>query len=149
VLCALAVEHPSAHFIGIDLQKAAVGKGRARIAREGLKNVDLQVGSFLDKIGTDCDFLISRAALIYLNEEEYMQFLRMRLPRLRQKVLLHEIISTNGRTGFSHFFAHPVPEFVERCSEGHFDAEVSLLDYGPWRNEGAWSGAEMVFTRHV
>jgi hypothetical protein len=146
-LRALAHDFPAAKFIGIDLQKAAVVAGNEQVSREGLHNVDLQVGSFLDPIGLDCDVLISRTALIYLNEDEIRTFLRMRLPRIRGKLLLHEIISLTKQAGFSHFFAHPIPQLVETCGEGRFGAVVSVMDYEPWRKDGVWSGAEMVFTR--
>ena len=44
----LAVQYPDAKFIGVDLSRKQVAAGRARIAKLGLKNIELQCKSFTE-----------------------------------------------------------------------------------------------------
>jgi len=144
----LALQYPAARFIGIDIQRAAVLAGIARASALGIKNIDLKCVSCLDDtIEWACDFLISRTSLIYLSREQTEEFFRKRIPKIRQGMLFEEIISLTGQTQRSHFFAHPLPEIIERFSEGNFLANVTFLDYIPWKAESRWSGAKLSFTR--
>ena len=149
VLRKLAVLFPNATFFGIDLQKAAIKKGMEELARQKIGNVQLAIASCLESISLECDFMISRASIIYLDRHELNVFLRKRLPEIRQKLLMHEIISLTSQTQFTHFFAHPIPELVRANGNDLFDSHVKLLSYGPWKNGSIWSGAELVFTRKI
>lgn len=148
VLRELARRFPDGKFVGVDIQKAAVDLGEEVAAREGLSNIRLYCRSVLDdSLSWDCDYLISRTALIYLDQDEIRSFLRKRLPRIGRAILAHEIVSLTDGTKLSHFFAHPLAKIAEEVSDHRFHAAVKLLDYQPWKNENAWSGAEIVLAR--
>ena len=148
VLRHLARLFPSAKFIGIDIQKAAVLSGNAKIAEQGVANVRLLCKSCLDEdVDWNCDYLISRTALIYLNRQEVETFLGRRLPQVRRKFLLQEIVSLSETTGVSHFFANPISALAQRISGGKFTSRMELLDYAPWKRDGHWSGANIVLKR--
>jgi len=149
VLRRLAERFPSAHFVGIDLQKAAIDVGNKHLARSGVSrgNVQLVCGSCLgDDISWECDFLISRTALIYLDHEEIETFLRKRLPQIGRQAILQEIVSTTGKTERSHFYAHPIADLIEVIAPGQFKLTQEVLAYEPWRSE-RWTGANLFVTR--
>lgn len=147
VLRHIASLYPNASFIGIDLRKEAIAKGQADLATAGIKNIELYCASCLDDtIPWECDYLISRTSLIYLNVDQMCAFLTARLPNVRRKALLEEIISTTGAPELSHFYANPIPDLVRRASD-QFDVTSTLLDYPPWKKEGRWSGADLVIAR--
>jgi len=148
VLRQLAARFPAAHFIGVDIQRAAVAEGSRHIAEYGIDNVELVCASCLeDTLSWSCDYLISRTALIYLNRREIELFLRKRLPEVRQALLLQEVVSLNTDTHASHFFAHPLGTLAEAAGQGAFTASTRLVDYGPWRRGNCWSGAEVIIRR--
>jgi SAM-dependent methyltransferase len=148
VLRELARCHPTANFVGVDIQKAAVKRGQELAAQHGLGNVRFYCASCLDDtVPWACDYLVSRTALIYLNRQELEVFLSKRLPLVRRSVLAHEIISLGESTGVSHFYANPIAIMAERCLTVRFKASVTLLDYTPWKNGQEWSGAELVLNR--
>lgn len=149
VLLHLTGQYSGARFIGIDLQKSAIVFGNEKTAARAVLPSHLQLicGSYLDdQIPLDCDYLISRAALIYLDFEQMTAFLQKRLPQIRGKLLLQEIVSTTGKTERSHFFANPIAEMIEEAAPGQFRITQEILDYGPWQGE-AWTGANITATR--
>lgn len=146
VLRRLAARYPASRFLGVDIQKAAVAEGNRINAEQGIGNVTLVCASCLDDtIAWDCDYLISRAALIYLNRQEMDLFLVRRIPQVRNKLLLQEIVSLTGKTEVSHFFAHPLGAMAETAS-GDVVAETAPVPYAPWKGEG-WSGADVTVQR--
>lgn len=148
ILGELAKRYPQSRLIGVDIQKAAIAEGKRRLAEEGLTNVKLVCSSCLnEEIDWECDYLISRTALIYLNRQEIELFLRKRLPKLGRAMLLHEIISLTGKAEVSHFFANPLGELVKDAGNGEFTVSTRLLDYPPWKNKDLWSGAELTIRR--
>jgi hypothetical protein len=148
VLRHLATRYPRARFIGLDIQKAAVAQGMEFLKGRGLTNVELIRASGIDEgVVLDCDYLASRAALIYLNRREISTFFRIWLPRIRRELLLQEIVSLTNRTESSYFFAHPLPLLAEEAGGDAYAAHVQLLDYAPWKQEGRWSGADIVIHR--
>jgi hypothetical protein len=150
VLTQLAALYPAARFIGVDIQKAAVAEGNRYIAEQGIANVTLFCASCLEDASPwDCDYLISRTALIYLNRQEMDVFLAKRLPQVRRKLLLQEIVSLTGKTEVSHFFAHPLGEMAERAGKSAFTASTRLVAYGPWKRENQWSGADVTIKRDI
>ena len=149
VLRHLAEHFPTAHFVGIDLQKAAVDLGNTILARSGagLGNVQLVCGYCLDDdISWQCDFLISGTALIYLDRGEIRTFLRKRLPQIGRKAILQEIVSTTGETERSHFYANPLADLIEEIAPGQFELTQETLDYAPWKGE-KWTGTNLVAKR--
>lgn len=148
VLRHLAQQFPRSRFVGVDIQKAAVAHGTSLAASEGLSNVALHCATCLDDtVPWDCDYLISRTALIYLNSEETRTFLNARLPHVRRKLLLQEIISQTGKEERSHFFAQPLPALIAAEAPDQFTVTATLLDYAPWKQDPAWSGANLIATR--
>lgn len=148
ILRELARRYPTSRFVGVDIQKAAVAGGKRLLAKEGITNVDLVCSSCLeDAIDWNCDYIVSRTALIYLNRSEIEMFLDKRLPQVQRAVLLQEITSTTGKTEVSHFFANPLAELARHIGGEAFSVSTHILDYGPWRQTGRWSGAEIVIRR--
>lgn len=136
-----------AHFIGVDIQKSAVELGNARFAAAGMEGVKLICSSCLDDgVLWQCDYMISRTALIYLNREEMEIFLCKRLPQIAKRAIFQEIVSTTGKTEHSHFYAHPLAKMVEEAAPGVFGVSEEFLDYPPWKG-AKWSGANIVLTR--
>jgi len=110
--------------------------------------VQLVCGSCLDDgISLNCDYLISRAALIYLNRDEIRTFLRKRLPQIGKGGILQEVVSTTGRTERSHFYAHPLAELIKEIAPGQFTLTQDVLDYGPWKSE-KWTGVNLILMRN-
>lgn len=144
VLKHLAEQFPLAQFVGVDLQKAAIELGNKSLSEP---KVQLIVGSCLDNsISMQCEYLISRAALIYLDSEEIKSFLRKRLPQVAKRAILQELVSTTGKTEYSHFFAHPLAELVEEIAPCLFDVSQHILPYEPWKGQ-KWTGANVVISR--
>jgi len=52
----LAVAYPDARFVGVDLSRTQIAAGRARIARLGLANIELQCQSFTELGAEDGEF---------------------------------------------------------------------------------------------
>ena len=124
--------------------------GEAELQKQGIGNVRLVCASCLnDTLDWNCDYLVSRTALIYLNHREMEAFLQKRLPLVRRKMLLEEIVSLTGRTESSHFFAHPLGIMAQAVGEGRFVPFQTLLDYPPWKRAGFWSGATIVVARNA
>jgi trans-aconitate methyltransferase len=150
VLRCLAKRYPQAQFRGIDLQRAAISLGTKSLATSGHDTpmVQLVCGSCLDDgISLGCDYLISRAALIYLNQDEIRTFLRKRLPQIGKGGILQEVVSTTGRTERSHFYAHPLAELIEEIAPGQFTLTQVVLGYGPWKSE-KWTGVNLILIRN-
>jgi SAM-dependent methyltransferase len=146
VLRHLAQRYTQAGFVGVDLQKAAIELGNQIAGPDGSR-IRLICGSYLDNdISLECDYLISRAALIYLDPSEIKIFLRKRLPQVKVAAILQEVVSTTDRTETSHFFAHPLADLIEEVAPGHFLVVQETLDYQPWKGE-KWTGANLVATR--
>lgn len=144
----LASRHPKAYFIGIDIHKAAVEIGNRILAKRGITNVELLCTSCLgDAFDWNCDYVISRTALIYLNRSEIETFFRKWLPHVRRALLLQEITSVTGKTGLSHFFANPLVKVAESFCANDFSISERLLDYPPWKREEQWCGADIVIRR--
>lgn len=148
ILRELAAIYPQGKFIGVDIRKAAVAAGKAYLEQHGISNVQLICDTCLDDaLPWECDYMISQASLIYLNRHEIERFLQKRLPKVRKKVLLREVVSVTGATEVAHFFAHPLADIARRSS-GLFEvSSVTLLDYEPWKRKNRWSGADIVMTR--
>jgi len=148
VLRELAARYPAARFIGVDIQKAAVNEGNRYLAEHGIANVQLLCASCLeDTISWECDYLISRTALIYLNRQEIEKFLRKRLPQVRRALHLLEIVSLTEKTQVSHFFANPLGDLAAAAGGGAFAVSTRLVDCESWKMENLWSGAEVVIRR--
>lgn len=150
VLRCLAGRYPQAQFRGIDLQKAAIEYGNKSLAVQchDTPKIQLVCGSCLDDgISLECDYLISRAALIYLNQDEIRIFLRKRLAQIGKGGILQEVVSTTGRTEYSHFYAHPLVELIEEIAPGQFTLTQDVLGYGPWKSE-KWTGVNLILVRN-
>jgi len=149
ILRRLAKEFPRAHFTGIDLQISAVELGNKYLSTssEPEARVELICGSCLDDgFGLSCDYLISRTALIYLDDEEIKTFLSRLLPKLRRRAIFQELVSTTGKTERSHFFAHPLSALIEEIAPGRFEIRQYDIAYAPWKGWN-WTGASLIVTR--
>lgn len=131
------------------LIEVGCGDGRtlARFAAAGMEGVKLICSSCLDDgVLWQCDYMISRTALIYLNREEMEIFLCKRLPQIAKRAIFQEIVSTTGKTEHSHFYAHPLAKMAEEAAPGVFGVSEEFFDYPPWKG-AKWSGANIVLTR--
>lgn len=146
VLLRLAESYPQSHFIGVDLQKSAIALGRKELEARNAP-VRLICGSYLDASEPlACDYLISRAALIYLDQEEIVRFFRIRLPDVKKALILQEIVSTTSHTECSHFFAHPLGTILKKLGGDSFVVTETSLDYPPWKG-ARWTGANVIARR--
>ena len=67
----LALQHPKAQFVGIDISRQQVATGRARIEKLGLKNIELQCKSLteLDQSLGEFDYIIAHGVYSWVPEE--------------------------------------------------------------------------------
>ena len=137
---------PTWKFTGIDLQTQAIETALEKY--KNMPNMDFICKSILDDtIEWDCDYLLSRTTLIYLNYDEIKLFFQRTLPKIKSKLLLIEVISVSDKTENLHYFAHPIKSIFEQSDfMNEFTIDIELLDYEHWISDGA-AGAAVSIVR--
>ncbi|MFC1942399.1 class I SAM-dependent methyltransferase [Chloroflexota bacterium] len=148
----LAKEHPKAQLVGIDINTAAVQYGKKQFAREGITNVELQVGK-ADELGKfqdkSFDILFTNALLIYIGPDKIEEVIKNMIRITRQALILIELqlFESEGRRkdalglyqhdnwvrDYAALFRQFTPEEqirVTKLPEGIWPVE-------PWQDSGA------------
>ncbi len=147
-LFALKKAFPDSSFAGIDLNIEAIKQAKQYIELHQLPQMNIFQSHLIDpKVDYECDYLISRTVLIYLNEVELKKFLSLILKKIRKKILLQEIISKDHSTIKTSYFAHPLPQLIKAIPfSKDFNLTVLPLSYGPWSSRDH-QGANLVLSR--
>ena len=129
----LAVQYPEAKFIGVDLSRKQVAAGRARIAKLGLKNIELQCKSFteLDNAVGKFDYIICHGVFSWVERILQAAILEIIRDRLAPEGIAY--ISYNVLPGWR--MMQPVRDAVLNQIPPSYDsanrvaASLELLDF--------------------
>ncbi len=147
-LIELSKTYVNSKFYGFDIRKGAIKEGQKFIAQNNIKNVYLNNLNLID-LDTDlsCDFLISRATLIYLSPADLRNLLSKIKLTVRKKIIFQEIHSRTSNTLKHYYFAHPFKEiFLELGYEDLFDISVRDMHFDNWDSKD-WRGVTIVLER--
>ena len=123
-------------------------EGQKFIAQNNIKNVFINNLNLIDlDIDLGCDFLISRATLIYLSPPDLRNLLSKIKLKVRKKIIFQEIHSRTSHTLKHYYFAHPFEEiFLELGYEDLFHISVTDMHFDNWDSKD-WRGVTIVLER--
>jgi protein-L-isoaspartate O-methyltransferase len=129
----LAKKFPRAHFIGVDINKEAIKKGQSWANKEGLINIELQVGQagqlsqFSNKY---FDIVVTDATLLYIGPDKIKKVLNEALRLAKKRVFLIELYQETkklSRYKNGHWI-HNFPQIIKTIDP---NAEVSTTKIPP------------------
>lgn len=120
----LAKKFPHATIVGIDINQAAIEKGREFFQRENISNVTLQMGKadnleiFSDE---QFDVVFTDAVLIYIAPDKILDVLKgiLRVTRKASILLEWHDDSMDGKGVFSGHWVRNYRELIKKISPGH------------------------------
>ena len=147
-LIELSKKYPQSELKGLDIRIGAIKDGNNLIKRNSIKNLSLEYCD-LNKIEAfeECDYLISRATLIYLSSEELINFLTKIKTKVRKKIFFQEIHSNFSIVQKHYYFAHPYNKILKDL--GFFSlykVQIDFLEFESWKSTN-WNGANIILER--
>ncbi len=135
-------------FLGFDIRKGAVREGQKYIERHKIKNVGLVNSNLVDlEDDISCDFLISRATLIYLSPKDLKRLLHKVKYKVRKKIIFQEIHSRTNTPIKHYYFAHSFKDiFIELGYEELFSIAIEDMYFDNWESKD-WRGVSIVLER--
>jgi SAM-dependent methyltransferase len=123
-LIPLAIAHPDAHFVGVDLAPVHIEAGRALAEKLGVSNVALHAASFVDfeDAGGDFDYIIAHGLMSWVTPQ-LQELLFATCKRLMSRRGI-SFISYNTYPGW--FMQHAIREMLRRHNQDVADIEDCL-----------------------
>ena len=147
-LIELAKNFPEAHFAGYDIRKGAIKDGCDYLEKNSIKNISLNFSNLTDiSEEFNCDFLISRATLIYLSPHDLKELLLKIKYNIKRKIIFHEIHALTDSSEKHYFFAHPFKEILKDLGfEDLYNIKLEDMHFKPWKGR-RWKGVCIVLER--
>ena len=147
-LIELSKLYPKSNFVGFDIRKGAVRDGQQYIKSNSIKNVSLKNTNLIDlDEDINCDYLISRATLIYLSPKDLRSLLIKVKSKVKKKIIFQEIHSSSNLTIMHYYFAHPFKKVFEELGYGKdFNIKMTNMNFEPWESQ-KWQGVCIVLER--
>tara|TARA_B100000212_G_scaffold45845_1_gene29604 strand:+ start:22199 stop:22879 length:681 start_codon:yes stop_codon:yes gene_type:complete len=147
-LIELAENYKSSKFFGFDIRKGAVEEGKIFLNHNRINNVTLFNSNLVDlNDEISCDYIISRATLIYLSPKDLRNLLSKIKTRVDKKIIFQEIHSFSNDSVNHYYFAHPfVKIFKELGYEEFFTISMEKLNFERWDSK-EWFGVNLILTR--
>ena len=147
-LIELAKDYPNSNLFGFDIRKGAIYEGNKFISENNIKNLELRHKNLLElDDGLGCDYLISRATLIYLSNKDLRILLENFKTSVNKKIIFQEIESLTGNSIKHYFFAHPFESIFEELGYSElFNINIEEMDFPRWKKK-SWRGVNIVLER--
>tara|TARA_Y100000992_G_C21250109_1_gene485398 strand:- start:753 stop:1445 length:693 start_codon:yes stop_codon:yes gene_type:complete len=147
-LIQLSIKYPHSNFMGLDIRMGAIKDGNEFIKKRSIENLFLE-NKDLNKISDfqECDYLISRATLIYFSSEELKNFLEKIKYKVNKKIIFQEIHSNSSSIQKHYYFAHPYKKILDDLGfQDLFEISIEYMNFSPWKSKN-WTGANIILRK--